>query len=101
VSGAKLVKNREYGMSLTASRIRVNGNQISGNGNNGIIVFDGSSVAWDNAIYENAGYDLYNAGSEEFRAPGNWWGTLGPKIFDNAGRGKVLHAPQLSARPQP
>ena len=101
VSGAKVAKNREFGMSLTASRIRVHGNQITGNGNNGVIVFDGSSVAWDNAIHENAGYDLYNAGTEEFRAPGNWWGALGPKIFDNAGRGKVLYAPQLNDRPQP
>jgi len=100
VTGAKLVKNREYGMSLTASRIRVSANQISGNGNNGLLVFDGSSVAWDNAIFENAGYDLYNAGTEEFRAPGNWWGALGPKIFDNSGRGKVLYSPPLNAIPQ-
>lgn len=100
VTGAKLVKNREYGLSLTASRIRVSANQISGNGNNGLIVFDASSVAWDNAIFENAGYDLYNAGTEEFRAPGNWWGSLGPKIFDNAGRGKVSYAPPLNAMPQ-
>lgn len=101
VSGARVAKNREYGMSLTASRIRLTGNQVTGNGNNGIIVFDGSSVAWNNAIYENAGYDLYNAGTEEFRAPGNWWGALGPKIYDNAGRGTVLYVPVLGARPQP
>ena len=93
VTGAKLTKNRDYGLSLTASRIRVSGNQISGNGKNGMIVFDGSSVAWNNSIYENAGYDLFNAGIEEFRAPGNWWGATGPKIFDNAGRGKILYNP--------
>lgn len=100
VTGARLAKNREYGMSLTASRIRVSANRISGNGDNGLMVFDGAAVAWDNAIYENAGYDLYNAGTEEFRAPGNWWGGAVPKIFDNGGRGKVLHAPVLGARPQ-
>lgn len=99
VAGARLAKNREYGISLTASRIRLNGNQISANGNNGLIVFDGASVAWDNAIFDNAGYDLYNAGNEEFRAPGNWWGPDGPKIFDNGKRGRVLYAPQLSAEP--
>ena len=104
VTGAKLAKNREYGISLTASRIRVTANQITGNGTNGLIVFDGASTAWDNAVHDNAGYDIYNAGTEEFRAPGNWWGAAGPKIFDNgdnSGRGKVLIAPVLSGRPQP
>jgi hypothetical protein len=99
VAGARLAKNREHGMSLTASRIRLSGNQISANGNNGLIVYDGASVAWDNAIFDNAGYDLYNAGNEEFRAPGNWWGPSGPKIFDNGKRGRVLYAPQLPAEP--
>jgi hypothetical protein len=100
VTGMKLAKNREYGISLTSSRIRVSGNQIAGNGDNGMLVFDAGSVAWENSIYENAGYDLYNAGTEEFRAPGNWWGTTPPKIYDNSGRGRVLYAPVLGARPQ-
>ncbi|HJV33585.1 right-handed parallel beta-helix repeat-containing protein [Geomonas sp.] len=100
VAGAKLANNREYGISLTGSRMRVNGNRITGNGQNGLVVFDGASVVWDNAIYENAGYDLYNAGVEEFRAPGNWWGSSAPKIFDNNGRGKVLYSPVLGQWPQ-
>jgi len=99
VTGVKLSKNREFGISLAASRVRVSGNVISGNGNNGMVVSDGAAVAWDNAIYENAGYDLYQAGVEEFRAPSNWWGGGQPKIFDE-GRGRVLYAPVLSARPQ-
>jgi hypothetical protein len=99
ISGAKLIKNRGYGVSLTTSRIRLTANELSGNGENGLMVFDGGSVAWDNAIYQNAGYDLYNAGSEEFRAPGNWWGNAQPKVFDNNGRGKVSYAPVLGARP--
>lgn len=99
VTGVTLAKNKEYGLSLTASRMRVSGNRISGNGGNGLLVYDAASVAWDNAIYENAGYDLYNAGSEEFKAPGNWWGESAPKIFDNGGRGKVLYVPLLSVRP--
>jgi hypothetical protein len=100
VTGAKLVKNREFGLSLEASRVRVSGNVITGNGNNGLIVADGAAVAWDNAIFENAGYDLYHGGVEDFRAPANWWGGADPKIFDNAGRGRVLYAPVLGARPQ-
>jgi hypothetical protein len=100
VVGARFAKNREFGLSLKESRVRVNGNVISGNGNNGVLVADGAAVVWDNAIFENAGYDLYNAGGEEFRAPGNWWGGSAPKIFDNGGRGRVLYAPVLGARPQ-
>jgi hypothetical protein len=100
VAGVRLAKNREFGLSLAASRVKVSGNVITGNGNNGIIVTDGASVAWDNAIYENAGYDLYHAGVDEFKAPANWWGGPQPKIYDNAGRGRVLYAPVLTARPQ-
>jgi hypothetical protein len=99
ITGVTLTKNMEYGVSLTGSRMRVSANQITGNGGNGLVVYDGAAVAWDNAIYDNVGYDLYNAGSEEFRAPGNWWGTGAGKIFDNGGRGKVLNAPLLKTSP--
>jgi hypothetical protein len=100
VTGVKLVKNREFGLSLAASRVKVSGCVITGNGNNGLIAADGAAVVWDNAIYENAGYDLYYAGVEEFRAPANWWGAAAPKIYDNGGRGHVLYAPVLAARPR-
>ncbi|HJV66815.1 MAG TPA: right-handed parallel beta-helix repeat-containing protein [Geomonas sp.] len=100
VTGAKLAKNRESGISLTGSRMRVSGNRITANGENGLLLHDGASVVWDNAIYENAGSDLYNAGTEEVRAPGNWWGTSSPRIFDNNGRGKVLYLPVLGLWPQ-
>ena len=99
VVGAAFVKNKEYGLSLSASRLRVSGNQISANLGNGLVVYDGAAVAWDNAIFDNAGYDLYNAGSEPFRAPGNWWGLSAARIFDNGGHGKVLTAPLLASRP--
>lgn len=101
VTGVKLAQNNDYGMSLTASRIRVSGNQITGNVHNGLLVFDGASVAWGNAIHGNGSYDLYNAGKEEFRAPGNWWGETAPKIYDNGGLGTVLSAPRLAAPPMP
>ncbi|GFO57487.1 lipoprotein [Geomonas sp. Red276] len=100
ITGARLVRNRDFGLSLTTSRMRINGNLVTGNGQNGIMVFDSSPLAWDNAFFENAGYDVYNAGTEEFRAPGNWWGAGTPKIFDNNGRGKVMNTPLLPARPE-
>jgi len=101
VNGMKLARNSDYGISLTGSRVRVSGNLIIGNGDQGVLVFDGAGVAWDNVISGNAGHDIYNAGSEEFRAPGNFWGETGPRVFDNGGRGKVGIAPQLKSPPVP
>ncbi|WP_246043899.1 right-handed parallel beta-helix repeat-containing protein [Geomonas edaphica] len=89
VTGVKLARNSDYGLSLTGSRVRVSDNVITGNGTQGMLVFDGSAVAWDNVISGNAGHDIYNAGNEEFRAPNNRWGEGGPKIYDNGGRGRV------------
>jgi hypothetical protein len=99
VTGSMLAGNREYGVALTASRLRLRANQISGNGGDGLIVYDGAALAWGNTIFDNAGYDLYNAGNEAFRAPGNWWGLTAPRIFDSGGRGQVLVAPLLANRP--
>lgn len=101
VTGAKLVHNREFGLSLSASRVKVVGNLVTGNGNNGILAADGSAALWDNAIYDNAGYDLYYSGIGELRAPANWWGGGQPKLFDNGGRGRILYSPVLGSRPQP
>lgn len=99
VVGVLFTRNAEHALSLRGSRLRVNANQISGNGGHGLVVYDGASVAWDNAIYDNAGYDLYNAGTETFRAPGNWWRGVVPRIFTNGGQGKVSYAPVLGDRP--
>jgi hypothetical protein len=101
ISSSRLVKNREFGLSLAGARVKISGNVISANGNNGVVVADGSAAAWDNAIFGNAGYDLYHSGFEEFRAPANWWGGGQPKVYDNAGRGRVLYSPMLNARPLP
>lgn len=100
VSGMKIARNSDYGLSLTGSRVRVSGNLITGNGHEGIMVFDGAGVAWDNTISGNAGHDIYNAGVEEFRAPNNFWGEGGAKIFDNGGHGKVSTVPQLKTAPK-
>ncbi|MBU5614479.1 right-handed parallel beta-helix repeat-containing protein [Geomonas azotofigens] len=99
VSGMKLARNSDYGLSLTASRVRVNDNLIIGNGMQGILVFDGAGVAWGNTISGNSGHDIYNAGTEEFRAPNNFWGESGPTIYDNGGRGKVTIVPRLKTAP--
>ena len=107
ISGNRIKQNRDHGISMTGSRVRVTANDISHNGRIGIKVADGRGIAWGNIISANGQYDLYNGGSEDFRAIGNWWGeesaeTSPGKIFDKAAdprSGKVLLFPFLQTKP--
>lgn len=107
VSANGISRNAAYGILLKESRVKVSFNNIEGNGNAGLRIEDGMGAAWGNALSANGEYDLYNAGGEEFRAIGNWWGTssdavIVTRIFDrgrDASRGKVLFFPPLQARP--
>jgi hypothetical protein len=107
VSGNGIVKNRDYGISITGSLVKVTANDISRNEGIGVRVGDGKGIAWGNAISSNGSYDLYNAGSEDFRAIGNWWGeVISPaskgKIYDksvNGKNGRVLYFPVLRDKP--
>ncbi len=107
VSGNRIAQNRDCGISLAGSRVRVTANDISQNGRIGIRVADGKSIAWGNIISENGQYDLYNAGREDFRAIGNWWGERSAqdspgKLYDktgNPGSGKVMYFPVLREKP--
>lgn len=109
VSANRILKNTDYGLTLIRSRVKANGNEIAQNGKVGVRVEEGSSVAWGNMFFANGSYDLYNAGSEEFRAIGNWWGEgtpadIGKRIFDQRadnGRGRVLYMPILKEKPLP
>ena len=108
VSTNRLVKNTEYGLSIGQSRIKVNSNEISGNPKVGLRAEDGKGVAWGNAIMANGLYDIYNAGVDDFRAFGNWWGTesaadAGKRIYDrrtDGSKGRVLYLPVLRVKPQ-
>jgi hypothetical protein len=107
VARNRVFKNMDYGISLSGSRMRVASNDITQNGGVGIRVTDGKSVAWGNVISANGRYDLYNAGSENFKAIGNWWGEV--KVSDIAGRiydgrsnpagGMVSYIPVLQSKP--
>jgi len=100
--------NQELGVRLTRSRMRLSGNVISRNTGVGILVDDGEAAIWGNSISSNGRYDLYNAGREELRAPGNWWGTPSPpaarkRIYDREQdplRGAVLIEPCLVTAPE-
>ena len=109
VSANKILKNNGHGLLLVKSRLKVTGNEIARNGKNGLRVEDGKAVAWGNTITANGDYDIYNGGSEDFKAPGNWWGdvtpsAIGNRIYDrrnDAARGKVHYLPMLPSKPQP
>lgn len=103
----RIASNAVNGLVLVQSRVKVNANEIERNRKIGLRVDDGRGVAWGNVLAGNGEFDLYNAGSEEFRAIGNWWGdgggaAAGQRIYgrEAAGsRGRVLYLPVLAARP--
>lgn len=102
VESCKIVENREYGLQLLHSRMKIFANQIFMNTGIGIMSDSGGSAAWGNNISLNGLYDFYYSGSEEFRAIGNWWGASAEtgrrnRIFDQ--NGSVLTFPELSASP--
>jgi hypothetical protein len=107
VSADSIVKNAAYGILLKESRVKVSANDIEGNGKVGLWIEDGKGVAWGNVLLGNGEYDLYNGGTEEFRAIGNWWGTystnkIAGRIYDRSvdeSRGRVLFFPSLQTRP--
>lgn len=107
VSANKLLKNNDYGISLAKARVKVTGNEIASNGKVGLRVEDGKGAAWSNTFSNNGAYDLYNAGSDDFRAMGNWWGDplsgIEKRIYDkrtDASVGRVLYRPALNSKPQ-
>ncbi len=108
VTNSRFLKNVDYGLMLAKSRVKVNNNEISQNGRIGLRVEDGLGIAWGNNFSANGAYDLYNAGTEEFRAIGNWWGgvsatDVNARIYDyqkNNNRGRVVFLPMLPQKPQ-
>jgi parallel beta-helix repeat protein len=102
----RLNDNRRYGLQLQNSPLRVSGNELARNGLAGLRAADGRAVAWGNALFQNGRYDMELFGSEDFRAPGNWW-QLPPEQIDrriNDGRrqqgvGTVIFNPPLANRP--
>ena len=108
IEANRIVDNLEYGVRLTRSRMRLSGNLVYHNKGVGILADDGDSAAWGNNLSSNGQYDFYNAGREDFRAAGNWWGSssyavVKQRIFDKDDepqRGSVLFNPLLTALPQ-
>lgn len=99
--------NRRAGLHLSRSGVKLSGSEITRN-HVGLRVEDGRGMAWGNSFSGNGTYDIYNAGSEDFRAMANWWGagqlpeSLGSRLYDgddDPGRGMVLVGPLLESVP--
>jgi len=106
VTAARIADNRQIGMQLVRSRVRVHGNEIVSNGAIGLRVEDGGGIAWGNAFGGNGRFDIDNAGVEDFRALANWWGDPAPVLekrlnhrLQDPSRGRILVNPVLTARP--
>ena len=101
IDSSRVENNAGDGLLLDRSRLKVSGNEISHNGKAGLRVSDGGSVAWGNRFNANGEYDLYNAGSDNFMAIGNWWGGvpasgIAQRIYGqhlDQSRGKVRYLP--------
>lgn len=106
VTAARIADNRQIGIQLVRSRVRVHGNEIVSNGAIGLRVDDGRGIAWGNAFSGNGRFDIDNAGAEDFRAIANWWGDPAPLLekrlnhrAQDPARGRILVNPVLTARP--
>lgn len=95
-----VVKQTGDGLHLANSRAMVRDTTITGNRGAGLTVRDTRAFAFANAFHGNGGADLVNLGTDEFLAPGNWWGGKDP-IADKrlSGVGTVNVSPLLTAPP--
>ncbi|BET58280.1 right-handed parallel beta-helix repeat-containing protein [Geobacter sp. 60473] len=107
VAHSLVAGNRRAGLILSRSGVKLSGSEITRN-DVGLRVEDGRGIAWGNSFSGNGTYDIYNAGSEDFRAMANWWGAeqsaqnLGDRLYDGEDdpvRGMVLVAPVLDSAP--
>ncbi len=106
ISYCRFLNNREAGLHLVGSRLRVNGNDISQNSGVGLRIVEGGNVLWGNVLAANNSHDLEYEGAADLFAMGNWWGETEPsriperiRILGGAGGG-VLYQPPLTLRPQ-
>lgn len=106
ISYCRFLNNREAGLHLVESRLRVNGNDISQNNSVGLRIAEGGNVLWGNVLAANNSHDLEYEGAADLFAMGNWWGETEPDRIPDRIRiqggtgGRVLYQPPLTLRPQ-
>lgn len=105
VSYNRLLNNRDSGLHLLNSRLKIFGNEISQNSVVGLRIAAGGNVIWGNILAANNGHDIEYSGAADLAAMGNWWGEISPdqlssRIQRGDSSGRVLYLPLLSKRPQ-
>ena len=76
VVNTRVVDNLDEGVNLKRSRLKVHGNEISGNGRVGLRIADGLAALWENIVQKNGVVELAYDGDGDLALPGNWWGGL-------------------------
>ena len=107
VVGTRVVDNQDEGVCLKRSRLKLHGNEISGNGRVGLRLGDDLAALWGNSIRNNGAVELAYDGAGDLSLPGNWWGGLSLSELNRKvvlGRvtdppARVLLVPLLSAPP--
>ena len=106
IIGTRFIDNRESGLELVQSSLKISGSVFSGN-DIGIKLDTAQSLLIGNAIYANKGYNIFYTGGDMLLAGGNWWGDqpsadVHSRIYDrqaDANRGMVLTEPVLHVSP--
>jgi len=104
---SRFLRNRQIALHLIGSRIKIQRCLFADNLHDGLHTEDGFALLLNNAFSSNAGFNLYNAGSEVVSARQNWWGTadqlfIRQKIHDVArdkNSGTVEVFPWLNEKP--
>lgn len=101
----RILKNREVGMTVNNSRLKVNANEVSQNGAAGIRIAQGANTIWGNSIFSNEGCALEYSGVNDLPAIANWWGDMADdsvrsKLCSTGEGVNIQFRPVLLSRPK-
>ena len=90
ISMSRFLRNGQTALHLIDSRIKIQRCQFFENRQDAVRVEDGRALLLNNVFSSNAGFNLYNGGSETVSAQQNWWGTADSSLI----RKKLYNAMQ-------
>lgn len=96
ISMSRFMKNRQSGLRLAASRLKVQRNLFAENQQNGVWVEDDGSLLLNNAFAANGRFNLFNDGHDPVNAMQNWWGSGDADLIRKKVR-DAAHDPSVGA----
>ncbi|MEI6305695.1 MAG: right-handed parallel beta-helix repeat-containing protein [Deltaproteobacteria bacterium] len=104
---SRFVRNGNAGLHLSGARIKLQRCTFADNRGDGMKVDDARSSVWASIFNGNSGYNLANAGREDYSAVQNWWGandesSIQAKLLGSSkdsSSGTVIVAPWLTEKP--